>query len=50
MARLHRDMQVVCVIRMRFQVLSIRTALSIQSHPDKQLAEQLHAERPEAPS
>jgi len=30
-----------------YKVLSIRTALSIQSHPDKQLAEQLHAERPE---
>jgi mannose-6-phosphate isomerase len=30
-----------------FKVLSVGTALSIQSHPDKELAEQLHAERPE---
>ena len=29
------------------QVLSVRTALSIQAHPDKQLAEKLHAERPD---
>ena len=29
------------------QVLSVATALSIQSHPDKSLAERLHAERPE---
>lgn len=29
-----------------FKVLSIRTALSIQAHPDKALAKQLHAERP----
>lgn len=28
------------------KVLSVRTALSIQSHPDKQLAEKLHADRP----
>jgi len=28
------------------KVLSVRTALSIQSHPDKVLAQQLHAERP----
>lgn len=25
-----------------FKVLSVQTALSIQSHPDKKLAEQLH--------
>ncbi|CAG9467104.1 unnamed protein product [Pedinophyceae sp. YPF-701] len=30
-----------------FKVLSVRTALSIQSHPDKQLAERLHSERPD---
>ncbi|KAK9846013.1 hypothetical protein WJX81_008425 [Elliptochloris bilobata] len=29
-----------------FKVLSVETALSIQSHPDKALAERLHAERP----
>ena len=28
------------------QVLSVNTALSIQSHPDKELARKLHAERP----
>lgn len=32
------------------QVLSVDTALSIQSHPDKELAAQLHAERPEVSS
>lgn len=30
-----------------FKVLSVRTALSIQSHPDKKLAERLHLERPD---
>ena len=30
------------------QVLSVETALSIQSHPDKALAQRLHAERPQA--
>lgn len=30
-----------------FKVLSVETALSIQSHPDKQLAERLHAQRPD---
>jgi mannose-6-phosphate isomerase len=29
-----------------FKVLSVKTALSIQSHPDKALAERLHAQRP----
>jgi len=29
-----------------FKVLSVNKALSIQAHPDKQLAEKLHAERP----
>jgi len=29
-----------------FKVLSIRKALSIQAHPDKRLAERLHAEDP----
>ncbi|KAL3142181.1 hypothetical protein ABBQ38_002533 [Trebouxia sp. C0009 RCD-2024] len=29
-----------------FKVLSVETALSIQSHPDKELAERLHAEQP----
>merc|ERR1711981_339202 len=29
-----------------FKVLSVRTALSIQAHPHKALAEKLHAERP----
>ena len=32
----------VCVL----QVLSVQTALSIQSHPDKKLAEKLHAQQP----
>ena len=30
-----------------FKVLSVRTALSIQAHPNKALAEKLHAERPD---
>ena len=30
-----------------FKVLSVGTALSIQSHPDKKLAEQLHKDKPE---
>ena len=30
-----------------FKVLSIGTALSIQAHPDKLLAERLHKERPD---
>jgi mannose-6-phosphate isomerase class I len=30
-----------------FKVLSVNTALSIQSHPDKKLAEQLHRDKPE---
>jgi mannose-6-phosphate isomerase len=29
-----------------FKVLSVKSALSIQSHPDKALAERLHSERP----
>lgn len=29
------------------QVLSVQTALSIQSHPDKKLAEKLHAQQPQ---
>ena len=29
-----------------FKILSINKALSIQAHPDKQLAEQLHAKDP----
>lgn len=29
------------------QVLAIRKALSIQAHPDKTLAQKLHAERPD---
>lgn len=29
-----------------FKVLSVNKALSIQAHPDKALAERLHAERP----
>ncbi|KAJ2325756.1 Mannose-6-phosphate isomerase, partial [Coemansia sp. RSA 2681] len=29
-----------------FKVLSIEKALSIQAHPDKRLAQRLHAERP----
>ena len=31
---------------MWLQVLSVETALSIQSHPDKELAERLHAQQP----
>jgi mannose-6-phosphate isomerase len=30
-----------------FKVLSVRKALSIQAHPDKVLAQQLHSERPD---
>lgn len=30
-----------------FKVLSVGTALSIQAHPDKALAERLHREQPE---
>lgn len=30
-----------------FKILSIDKALSIQSHPDKPMAEKLHAEHPE---
>ncbi len=30
-----------------FKVLAIRKALSIQTHPDKRMAERLHAERPD---
>lgn len=30
-----------------FKVLSIGTALSIQAHPDKPLAQRLHKERPD---
>ena len=30
-----------------FKILSVKTALSIQSHPDKALAAQLHCDRPE---
>jgi mannose-6-phosphate isomerase len=30
-----------------FKVLSVGTALSIQSHPDKALAERLHSQQPE---
>ena len=36
-----------CDLPFLFKVLSVGTALSIQSHPDKALAERLHAERPE---
>ena len=30
-----------------FKLLSVRTALSIQAHPDKKLAERLHAAKPD---
>jgi len=30
-----------------FKVLSIEKALSIQTHPDKKMAEELHAQRPD---
>ena len=30
-----------------FKILAIEKALSIQTHPDKQLAERLHSERPD---
>lgn len=36
-----------CDLPFLFKVLSVGTALSIQSHPDKALAERLHAEKPE---
>jgi mannose-6-phosphate isomerase len=35
------------VLPFLFKVLSVSTALSIQSHPDKALAEKLHASKPE---
>jgi mannose-6-phosphate isomerase len=35
------------VLPFLFKVLSVGTALSIQSHPDKALAERLHKEKPE---
>ncbi len=35
------------VLPFLFKVLSVGTALSIQSHPDKALAERLHREKPE---
>lgn len=35
-----------CMFAVCFQVLSVQTALSIQSHPDKKLAEKLHAQQP----
>jgi mannose-6-phosphate isomerase class I len=38
-------MGVLCVL-VCLQVLSVQTALSIQSHPDKKLAEKLHAQQP----
>lgn len=31
-----------------FKVLSVRTALSIQAHPDLELAKRLHSERPQS--
>jgi hypothetical protein len=34
-------------MHVRVQVLSVETALSIQSHPDKALALKLHASRPD---
>ena len=30
-----------------FKILSVRTALSIQAHPDKALARKLHGARPD---
>ena len=39
-----------CQCCTRVQVLSVQTALSIQSHPDKALAERLHSERPKVGS
>jgi hypothetical protein len=43
------DILVLCVadVPCLLQVLSVQTALSIQSHPDKKLAEQLHAQQPQ---
>ena len=35
------------VLPFLFKVLSVRTALSIQAHPHKALAEKLHSERPQ---
>lgn len=32
------------------KVLSVNTALSIQSHPNKELAEKLHREKPKVPN
>lgn len=32
------------------KVLSVETALSIQAHPDKRLAEKLHSDRPNVSS
>ena len=42
----HRHSIRCCAAIPPLQVLSVRKALSIQSHPDKQLAEKLHAEHP----
>jgi hypothetical protein len=42
-----RGMCCILTVHMLLQVLSVQTALSIQSHPDKSLAERLHAERPD---
>lgn len=36
-----------CDLPFLFKVLSVKTALSIQSHPDKLLAEKLHTEQPD---
>lgn len=36
-----------CDLPFLFKVLSVGTALSIQTHPDKALAARLHAEKPE---
>jgi len=41
-------MMLTDLVSFSMQVLSVNTALSIQSHPDKALAERLHAERPQA--
>lgn len=35
-----------CCLDAALQVLSVQTALSIQSHPDKKLAEKLHSQQP----
>ena len=42
-----RDVNLKQSLSYLFKVLSVRTALSIQAHPNKELAKKLHAEFPD---